>query len=151
MIRFIKQKLQQRRFNHNNLKESDITYSSTARCCCGAGLAYVKGCHKIKGADTAWDCSDILMNRAIEKGKEGSQKHSDLYPFAFWDIKSENQYNHSGGKLTTRGNKYPPCSECQSGKIVHYTHFEYMGQLRSAHWDTGVKAVDGKGLKEITL
>lgn len=134
MISCIKRKLLQRRFNSNKLRETDLVYSATARCCCGAGLAYISHCHIIKGADTAWDCSDILMNRAKQKEQEGSMRHSDLYPFAFWDIKSEKSSSMNG--LTTRVIKGPACDECQSGKVVHYTHYEYMGKLVSSKYMT---------------
>ena len=65
------------------LKDKDLTYSQSARCTCGAGLAYGGS------RPTAWDCSDILTGRAIESGKPGAVQHSDLYPFTFWEIKSE--------------------------------------------------------------
>lgn len=149
MINCIKRKLLQHRFDTRTLKESDLVYSATARCCCGAGLAYINNCHMIKGAEHAWDCSDILINRAIAKEQEGFLRHTDLYPFAFWKIKSEKSVRLGG--LTTRGNKAKPCEECQSGKTVHYTHFEYMGKLATAHWDKGAKAQDGKVLQEVAL
>lgn len=148
MISCIKRKLLQRRFDSGKLRDTDLVYASTARCCCGAGLAYITSCHLIKGADHAWDCSDILMKRTLEKEQEGHSRHSPLYEFAFWNIKSEKQPSANG--LTTRGKMASPCEDCQSGKTVHYTHFEYMGKLATAHWDKGVKAEDGKAIKELS-
>jgi hypothetical protein len=65
------------------LKDKDLTYSASARCDCGAGLAY--GGKR----PSAWDCSDILTGRAVPSGQPGAVTHSDLYPFVFWKIKSE--------------------------------------------------------------
>lgn len=70
-----------------------MIYSATARCPCGAGLAYESG------ADS-WDCSDILTGRAIPSGQPGSKKHTVRLPFAFYEVKSENQPSANGA--TTR-------------------------------------------------
>lgn len=78
------------------LTDSEIIYAATARCQCGAGLAYPKGI----GAHGSWDCSDILTGRAAPKGREDSKLHSDRYPFVFYEIKSENQPSQNGA--TTR-------------------------------------------------
>jgi len=67
--------------------DEDLVYSATARCECGAGLAYPKDAKP----DHYWDCADILTERAIPKGKEGSKTHTDKLPFMFWKIKSETQ------------------------------------------------------------
>lgn len=65
------------------LKAKKLTFSLSARCICGAGLAY-GGKHP-----TAWDCSDILTGVAIPSGQPGAVQHSDRYPFTFWEIKPE--------------------------------------------------------------
>lgn len=70
-----------------------LIYAATARCKCGAGLAYRNG-------DTAWDCSDILRGVAIPSGQPGSVMHSDRFPFVFYEIKGENQPSAEG--RTTR-------------------------------------------------
>jgi hypothetical protein len=74
-------------------KDSELVYSATARCPCGAGMAYVPG-------DLYWDCSDILTNRAIHRDLPGSKTHTDRLPFIFYKIKSEGQ--PSAGGATTR-------------------------------------------------
>lgn len=84
--------------------DADLRYAATARCQCGAGLAYAPkdpGDPRLpfKGP-SAWDCSDILTGRAVEKGQPGSVQHSDIYPFAFYEIKSEDQPSAEG--RTTR-------------------------------------------------
>jgi hypothetical protein len=52
---------------------------------------------------SAWDCSDILTGRAIPAGQDGSVQHSDVMPFAFYSVKSEEQsVVRLGGFMTTR-------------------------------------------------
>ena len=83
-----------------------LVYAAHSRCPCGAGVAYdpageVGG---IEGGPfnrpNAWDCSAILLGTAIAKGEPGSVQHTDLLPFSFYEIKSENQ--PSAGGATTR-------------------------------------------------
>lgn len=77
-------------------KDSALVYAATARCPCGAGLAYPKG----MGPDGRWDCSDILAGRAIPSGQPGSVQHTGLLPFTFYEVKSETQPSANGA--TTR-------------------------------------------------
>lgn len=82
--------------------DNDLEYAATARCSCGAGLAYApseRGTGVCKGP-SAWDCSDILTGRAIPSGQPGSVKHDEPAPFAFYEIKSERQPSARGA--TTR-------------------------------------------------
>ncbi len=73
--------------------DDELRYAAYARCDCGAGLAYPKG---LSFHDcSAWDCSDILTGRA-----QPGTKHSDKYPFAFYEIRSEDQPSVKGA--TTR-------------------------------------------------
>ena len=51
-----------------------------AWCDCGAQVA-------ADYKNRRWDCSDILLGQAPEKGQPGSMRHSDVFPFAFWSIK----------------------------------------------------------------
>ena len=82
-------------FRNRKIKAKHLVYAATARCQCGAGLAYLPG----SGA-RAWDCSAILLDEAIPKDQEGSVRHDDIYPFAFYEIKSEIQPSARGA--TTR-------------------------------------------------
>lgn len=77
-------------------KDAKLVYAATVRCPCGAGLAYPKGI----GPDGCWDCSDILTGRAIPKDEEGSVQHTARLPFAFYEVKGENQPSARGA--TTR-------------------------------------------------
>lgn len=74
----------------------DLLFSAYSRCACGAGLAYPEGI----GMHGAWYCSDILLGRATAAGQEGAKTHDDGFPFAFYEIKSENQPSANGA--TTR-------------------------------------------------
>lgn len=74
----------------------DLVFSAGARCSCGAGMAYPKNI----GIHSAWHCSDILLGRAIPSSQEGAKTHHGALPFAFYEIKSENQPSANG--QTTR-------------------------------------------------
>lgn len=86
------------------VKEKDLTYAATARCPCGAGLAYVtKADHRINSGDPHgghWDCSAIILGEAIPSGQPGAVKHEARLPFTFYEIKSEGQPSARGA--TTR-------------------------------------------------
>lgn len=72
--------------------ERGLTYSATARCKCGAGLAYRQG-------DDAWDCSDILLGIAIPSGQPGSEQHTAHLPRAssVSDDRATKPSTHGGG------------------------------------------------------
>lgn len=84
--------------------DSDLLYAATARCACGAGLAYAPSDPGDPSSPfkrpSAWECSDILTGRAIPSGQPGAKTHDEPAPFAFYEIKSENQPSAQG--LTTR-------------------------------------------------
>jgi hypothetical protein len=75
----------------------ELVFSAEARCQCGAGLAYPKNI----GGFGSWDCADILLGRAKPIGHPESKGHDGAFPFAFYNILSENQKARTGG-LTTR-------------------------------------------------
>lgn len=73
--------------------DSELIYSASARCECGAGYAYPKNV----GGFGSWKCSRIL------KGDETALPpvmHSGDLPFTFYEIKSEGQPSANGA--TTR-------------------------------------------------
>ena len=76
-------------------KDADLTYSATARCHCGAGLAHPKDCPP----HHQWTCAAVLKGEGKELDDELGPKH-EAYPFAFYEIKSENQPSAYGA--TTR-------------------------------------------------
>lgn len=85
-------------------RDKELLYAAAARCACGAGLAYAPsdpGAPSLpfKGP-SAWECSDILTDRAIRSGQPGAKVHDEPAPFMFYEIKSENQPSAQGA--TTR-------------------------------------------------
>lgn len=72
-----------------------LCYAATARCQCGAGLAY----HYGTGVRGEWACSDILTGRISHAD---IQKHQ-AFPFVFYEINSENQPS-AYGRTTRPGN-----------------------------------------------
>ncbi len=93
------------------LKDSELLYAATARCRCGAGLAYPAD-HKLAWKLKSWFCSaflrgDVRLKRpATEEEKSNGAKEGyisswcggavdateqvhDEYPFVFYEIKSE--------------------------------------------------------------
>ncbi len=78
-----------------------MTFAATARCPCGAGLAYDDSCEEppFRGP-SYWDCSAILLGDAVPSGQPGAVSHTDHLPFAFYEIKSEGQPSAQG--RTTR-------------------------------------------------
>lgn len=79
------------------VKLGKLVFAATARCACGAGLAYERGADPFKGY---WDCSAILLGEAIPTGEPGSVQHTAKLPFIFWEIKGEGQPSADGA--TTR-------------------------------------------------
>lgn len=85
-------------------KLKHMTFAATARCLCGAGIAYDDTCiQEPFRMPSYWDCSVILLGDAIPSGEPGAVQHTDKLPFAFYEIKSENQSSAHGA--TTRPNE----------------------------------------------
>ena len=78
------------------LTDDDLVYAATARCPCGAGLAYVPGGRHPTGVPIHgyWECGDVLLGRAKPDGTH------QRYPFVFYEIKGERQPSARGA--TTR-------------------------------------------------
>lgn len=77
-----------------------LIYAAYNRCPCGAGLAYDPLCEDetsvFKGPLSGyWDCSAILTGTA-----DSNVQHCGKLPFAFYNIKSEQQPSAQGA--TTR-------------------------------------------------
>jgi hypothetical protein len=77
-----------------------LVYAATARCPCGAGLAYEPRGESGKPIQGYWDCSAILLGEAVPEGEPGSVQHTAQLPFLFYEIKSEQQPSAQGA--TTR-------------------------------------------------
>lgn len=74
-----------------------LVYSATARCPCGAGLAYPEGGPGDESSphrwpyNGYWDCSAIMAGTA-----DPEVTHTAKLPFAFYEIKSEDQPSARG-------------------------------------------------------
>lgn len=78
-----------------------LVYAAYARCPCGAGMAYDPAADE--GVHGHWDCSAIILGTADQ-----AVKHEAKLPFAFYEIKSENQPSANGA--TTRPKKEEPAA-----------------------------------------
>ncbi len=78
-----------------------LVYAAHNRCPCGAGLAY-DPCFEdsesvFKGPLSGyWDCSAILLGNADQ-----TKKHTGKLPFAFYEVKSEDQPSARGATTRT--------------------------------------------------
>lgn len=85
----------------NQLRPDDLLYAAYSRCPCGAGIATRRNAKTL--AEQRWDCSAILLGEAIPSGQPDSVQHCGEMPYAFYEIKSENQPSAQGA--TTRPKK----------------------------------------------
>ncbi len=65
----------------------ELRFAASARCACGAGMCYPLD----SPPNGSWECSDILRGLALPKTDEASKTHSGPLPFAFYEVKSEDQ------------------------------------------------------------
>lgn len=65
-----------------HLTQSDLVYAASARCFCGARLAYNRNLR----AHRVWMCSALLLEE-----EEPETKHTDPLPYAKYKILSELQ------------------------------------------------------------
>jgi len=82
-----------------NFTLDELRFAATTRCECGAGFAYPLNI----GGQGAWHCSDILLGRAIPSNQEGGKSHSSSMPFAFYEVKSEDQMLDSKTRYRDQG------------------------------------------------
>lgn len=97
------------------MNDLDLLYAATARCKCGAGLAYQmdREARAASAYDNAWTCAAVLKN-------ETTEGEHDSYHWALYKIREETSINNSGG-WTTRPNGTIAltvgraiCSKCQT-------------------------------------
>jgi transcription elongation factor Elf1 len=86
-----KQRLSDIALGKNHFTVYELSFSAYAVCKCGAGLAYPDGI----GMHGAWYCSAYLLGNDAKP----AIKH-EIFPFAFYEIKSESQPSAEG--WTTR-------------------------------------------------
>ena len=88
----VKERVRIAKLKGGDFTADELRFAATARCPCGAGMAYAPGAMDIQGS---WDCSAILMGTATT-----DVKHEAELPFMFYSIKSEDQPSAKG--QTTR-------------------------------------------------
>lgn len=126
--------------NERKLTEADLVYAATARCPCGAGLAYVR--RRGPCVSTHWDCAAILLGTAIPQGEPGAVEHTGQLSFLFYEVKSERQPSASGA--TTRPPKkgetmteadlvYAAYERCKCGAGL--AHVRAPGKRASVVWE----------------
>lgn len=92
--REVESRIEKAERGHGDFEERELVYAAAVRCSCGAGFAYPKG----TGIHGEWQCSSILLGKA-----ERGSTHKSPMPFAFYEVKSENQPSANG--KTTRPQK----------------------------------------------
>lgn len=92
----VEEKIARCRMGQDSFTVYEILFAATARCNCGAGFAYPHGI----GPRGQWECSEILLGKAIPSNQPDSKEHSAPLPFQFYEVKSEGQPSAAG--QTTR-------------------------------------------------
>ncbi|MFA6958553.1 MAG: hypothetical protein WC538_22010 [Thermoanaerobaculia bacterium] len=107
--------------------DDELLYAATARCNCGAGVAYPLDSHDALGLG-AWCCAEAL--------KGVTDTDHDRFPFAFWKIREETSINNHGG-ATTRpaGSVAQTVGHATCGQCGHEWSSEpYSACGASHHW-----------------
>lgn len=74
-------------------EDSELMYSATARCKCGAGLAYPMD-HDAAWKIGAWVCSHALKN------EDANPEEHQSFPWSFYKVREETSVFNSGGHTT---------------------------------------------------
>lgn len=113
------------------LTDHELLYAATARCACGAGMAYPLDASEALRLG-AWLCSDVLKGNA-----NPGTKHDEL-PFAIWKVREETSINNTVG--TTR----PVGTIARTVGLAHCPacHHEWSSEPYDArglgsHWQPG--------------
>lgn len=105
--------------------EERLIYAAVTRCRCGHGYAYDPAGEVTNDKSdsplrrpNAWECAGILRHLAAEleepeAARVKEAEHDGALPFAFWELKSENQPSANG--RTTRGTVIPKTAEATNG------------------------------------
>lgn len=86
--------------------DKDLLYAATARCRCGAGLAYPFN-HDLAMQLRAWVCSAVLKGDGVATEQTIAALHGDSPPgdhdaldWATWKVREETSINNHGGHTT---------------------------------------------------
>lgn len=93
--------------------DTELVYAAAFRCLCGAGMAYPDGI----ALGGAWYCSAILKGEARREAD-----HNAAHPFAFYEVKSEDQPSAYGQTTRPSGSyvettPWYVCKKCQHAGI----------------------------------
>lgn len=91
----VQQRIEAALKGRGDFKLDELRFAAYERCSCGAGFAYPVDIDIRLPNRACWDCSAILRGLA-----EHGSSHSNSMPFAFYEVKSENQPSANGA--TTR-------------------------------------------------
>ena len=97
----VEERIKQAQRGNGDFNPEELVFAAYSRCPCGAGMAYPTNV----SFHGSWECSAILMGEADRR-----VIHESPLPFAFYEIKSENQPSADGA--TTR-KKAEPKSDLQ--------------------------------------
>lgn len=88
--------------------DRDLLYAATARCRCGAGLAYPTD-HSLSMEIRAWVCSAVLRGDVEDQATDqtlvvfrsgpAAGEH-DAFPWNFFKVREETSINNTGGHTT---------------------------------------------------
>lgn len=81
--------------------KDELCYSSDAKCSCGYGVAYPKMTNNMHDK---WTCAAVLL------GRHAPNTQHDAFPFAFYEIKSEDQPS-AYGRTTRNSEPYNPTEQ----------------------------------------
>jgi len=128
--------------------DEELLYSATARCRCGAGLAYPLD-HDEAMKIRAWCCSFVMKSEGSKvtdqtqhafagKSNEPRPGEHDAFPFAFFKIREETSVNNAGGHSTRPpGTIARTVGKSKCLKCDHEWQSEPYDACGKSHWRSG--------------
>lgn len=113
-------------------EDIDLIYSATARCKCGAGLAYPTN-HDEAFKIAAWVCSFALKNA------DASPEDHQSFPWFMYKVREETSVNNGGGHTTRPpGTVAKTVGKASCPKCRHKWESQpYSAWERPGHWRPG--------------
>lgn len=110
--------------------DRELIYSATARCKCGAGLAYPLDIASAMRL-SAWVCSRVLRGDAVAHGH-------DSYPWCMYKIREETSISNRSGTTRPDGTVARTVGHARCGACGHEWESEpYSACGASHHWFPG--------------
>lgn len=112
----------------------ELLYAATARCKCGAGVAYPLD-HTASMELRAWLCASVLRGEVPE---EHYSEH-ESFPWAMWKVREETSINNHGAHTTRPpGTVAKTVGSAVCGACQHQWESEpYVACGLGHHWDCG--------------